>query len=339
MEPVEAVIDAPAPEAPVVSESLADHEAQFSKGAKPVAKIDDPADGEKPEGRDEKGRFRHRAQSQQAGPEDVAAINALTKELRTKEAELAKLQPDTGTDSPRIRALKRQIKALDVDLGALKAPAAEKAPVAPKLPERSPAPAGFTEPEPKFEDFANEADQYGAYVRALARYDRRKDDYEASQKASKASEEQQYQKAVEAHKASVEAFKATHPDWDDVMQKNTAKNISPVMTQALLHSDAKVLYHLAQSPALADELFLQTGWAKPDSPEFWDLVATTQRRLTEHAKAATTGSAAPARPTYTPPASPPNPVRTGPERTGVEIPGDDASLAEHEKAYGAKRRR
>lgn len=335
---------------PVDAESsLADHESAFGRGRNPNPRELEPSAGgdktspetaEIAEDRDEKGRFRHRAASQKATPEDVEQINALTKELRAKEQELAKIRPGEDSDSPRIRALKRQIKALDVDLSELKPKAPARAEAPTPAPATDVAPAvgvAFTEPEPKPDEFAGRDDPYGDHLIAKMQWQARKDAHEQAQKRAASEAQAQMSARVSAYQARVNAFAAKTPDFHTVTQAFQQQNLPAVLLEALVTDDngPAYVYYLAQHPEIADQIFESTEY-RPVTP---DLVARTQRRLKQHAQAVTTGSAAVARPTYTPPASPPNPVRTGPERTGDAVPGDDASLAEHERAFGAKRGR
>jgi hypothetical protein len=105
------------------------------------------------------------------------------------------------------------------------------------------------------------------------------------------------------------------------------------ITRDLVNGPASV-YYLAQHQDDFNELVLLTDQKAVTEAS----VAAVQRRLkqlTSSTQAVTTGSA-PRTPSYVPP-RPPNPVRTGPIRAGNELPGDDASLAEHERAYSRRR--
>jgi hypothetical protein len=105
------------------SGSLADHEAQFQPDAPRAANValdevePEPLTKDEQSAVEKVGKFaRHRAGSQRATPEDVQEINALTKELRTAEAELLKLDPKALEGSARLNVLRRQIKAVKADL-------------------------------------------------------------------------------------------------------------------------------------------------------------------------------------------------------------------------------
>lgn len=102
--------------------------------------------------------------------------------------------------------------------------------------------------EPKPEAF----EDYGAYVRALAKFE--------AKAIVKAELGQQKTQAQEEAKATtwqqrVEAVKAEIPDYDAVMSASTAP-MSPAMAEAIKDSDIgpKVLHHLAKNPEIAAKL-------------------------------------------------------------------------------------
>lgn len=321
------------------SQSLADHEASFARlpnGARPepAAPEGETASEREERERDAQGRFRHRAQSQKASAEDVAEIGSLTKQLREKERELAAIDPDALSGSPRVLGLKRQIEALDVRLSKAKAPAATAQPAA-----RSEEPLRQTvtlRAKPTEDEIGTKYATYGDYVEDLT-------DWKAEQRdatraaASQASQQQaQHQAIVQAHNQRLAAFAKTTPDFETIVQPFIDGVKIPALLGAAVMLDdngAQYVYHLAKHPALVDELYLLTDGKDVNESN----VAIVQRRLKEHAQAATTGSAATARPLFIPP-KPPNPVRTGPIRTGDDLPGDESSLAAHEAAFSRRRR-
>tara|TARA_R110000823_G_scaffold225669_3_gene353426 strand:- start:784 stop:1605 length:822 start_codon:yes stop_codon:yes gene_type:complete len=111
-------------------------------------------------------------------------------------------------------------------------------------PKEAPAEAS----EPKSEDF----EDYGAYVRALAKF-------EAKALVKAEFEQQRTQKAQEAQATTwqqrADAAKAELPDFEKVMATSTAP-MSHAMAEAIKGSDIgpKVAYHLAQNPEIADRL-------------------------------------------------------------------------------------
>lgn len=102
--------------------------------------------------------------------------------------------------------------------------------------------------EPKPEAF----EDYGAYVKALAKFEAR-----ALVKAE--LEQQRAQQAQEAQATTwqqrAEAVKAELPDFDRVMSTSTAP-MSAAMAQVIKESDVgpKVAYHLAQNPEIATRI-------------------------------------------------------------------------------------
>ena len=108
------------------------------------------------------------------------------------------------------------------------------------------APAEAEEPKPEaFED-------YGAYVRALAKF-------EAKALVKAELEQQRTRQAQEAQATTwqqrAEAAKAELPDFEQVMASSTAP-MSQAMAEAIKGSDIgpKVAYHLAQNPDIATRL-------------------------------------------------------------------------------------
>lgn len=300
--------------------SLADHEAAFGHSgtsavetpeASEIAEAETPQTGE----RDDKGRFRHRAKSQQAGPTDVPRIAELTKRLREAErrAEDAERRATTRHEPTERRT--------------------EPASVA----------SSFTDTEPTLDQFASEADPYSAYVRALGRFDRKKEAHEAKQAEQAEREKVTAHERQDAERQMVEgyasrraSFVQTHPDYDAVVKACPVKGMTPVLDRAIFTHDksAEVVYYLAQHPDVYDEMLLSTIGAPVDDA----FVAIVQRRLSSRLQAASTGSAVTPR-APSPAPRPPNPVRTGPMHTGDDLPGDESSLADHERAFGKPRRR
>lgn len=303
----------PPPEPPAPEPSIADHEAQFGKGAK---------DATPPAG--EPAPPRHRAKSQQAKAEDVPRIAELTRRLRETERERDEWK-GKATPAP-----------------VAPTPAAE--PTRTVTPS-APATSGDTFPdaEPTLEQFMDQPDPYSAWQRALGRYDRKKEAWDAEQvtkqsqaTAAKQAEEHKWQADITAHQTRVQSFASAHPDFGTVTQELMQQNLPSVLLTAIVRSDnsPELIYHLAQHPDDLDELYLLSdGKTASDAS-----VAILQRRLLKlYGSAAPTGSV-PVAAANIPP-RPPNPVRTGPLKPSDALPGDDASIAEHEKVWGKRRRR
>lgn len=343
-DPVETPIPAapesePANEAPEPAESIADHAAQFGKKAE-----DDEAP---PKGPANTGQFANRdpdkrrhANSQRATPEDVAEINRLTRELRETEQRLGDKDPD-ATSSPRIRTLKRQLAALK----ALEAPAATPAPPTPTPRQESkvaaePSQARAAAPEsrskPTEDEIGTKYQTYAEFVEDLA-------DWKVEQREIAQATSRQQQEATERERALITSyqqrtaeFSKTKPDFATVTAPILERHLPGVLLAALVTDDKgpENVYYLAQHPDILDELILLTD-GKPVTDAS---VAVVQRRVRQHAQAATTGSATVPKPTFNPP-RPPNPVRTGPTKTADEPPGDGASIADHARFYDPNKRR
>ena len=309
--------------------SLADHEARYGEGAQhaqpeaatPPAELPqtepDTADTGTPETedaagpRDERGRFlpkkRHRAESAIATSEDVPRIQQLTARLRAAEAER----------------------------DALKARTSES--VAP-IPRAVPPPPVAATPKPTPDQFTD----YSEYVEALS-------DWKTDQKI--AAWETKHQEAEQARAAEfdrqrltkswterVTAAKAKYPDFEEVaLQSDTSIPQGSLIDAWILEDEtgADVLYYLQQHPDEVQTILNQSVLQQAKSLA---LLAQRFNGSSSRTAAVATGSA-PAPPS-TPTPRPPNPVRTGPLRTGDEPPDEEvASLADHEKWYAMRRRR
>ena len=302
-------VDSPTPVAPESPPATAPESTE--KGEEPTEPKDDQFE------RDAKGRIRrHKARSQVASPEDVPRINELTRRLRETERLVEELRGKTA-EKPSV-SLPRAVETPEV--------------------------GGFSEPEPTLEQFADKPDPYAAYLRATAAYDRRKEAFEANQKAQEAKTatlkkqtEEQWAQMFATHDARVKAFAAETKDYTGRVTKAPGRDtqVPPLLHTALMLDDKgpeRILF-LAEHPVLLDELVLLTdGKAITDQT-----VAIAQRLVHSRMKDATTGSSSPTPLTLAP--RPLNPVRTAPTTPPDTLPGDDASLEEHERVWGRHRRR
>lgn len=278
---------------------------------------EDPDKGE----RDDKGQFkpRHRAVSQKAKAEDVPRINELTRRLRETEAERDALKArPAATAEPSARA-------------------AEPAP--------APAPVPASAPFPAFDVWlaiaGNEAKSFEDFIDARSdfRYDQRRAAEKAEERA--VSAHKAHQETLRKYDEQIPAAVKEYPDFHEVIA--SAPRTSKVIEVASIQVGPRVQYYLATHP---DELSALTeeSLVDPDNPAFPAAVASMRRYLSTLVAsqrssapvAASTGSALALAP---PVPRPPNPVRTGALHAADEPPGDDASLADHEKAFGPKRRR
>lgn len=293
--------------------------------------------------RDKEGRFtrqgRHRRQKDMATAADVPRIQELTRKLREKEREFEEYKAKSAPVQPSER------------------------PALPK-PNIRPVPkiddATFSEPEPKLDDFADQADPYAAWLRAVSAFDRKKEAFEARQSHLKHQVETTHQ----GNREEIAKWEAERTaDFSQrfknfLLETQTSKEAMaaaiqsaeamPSMEQApalywailLGPNGPRHSFELAKNGELFDEFF-EMAYGRPASQEF---VEVLQRRLDRRIQAAQTGSAVPARETPPPavvkPAPrPPNPVRTAPMKVSDGPPADDSSLSDHESAWPTRYRR
>ena len=298
--------------------SLADHEQQFGEGAPSVAAAEAgaagtaatteplPDDAETRE-RDATGKFvTKRAKSQQATREDVPRITALS----TKNADLSRRLQEAVAERDALKAA----RSVEATPGAVIEP---------------PLPAG-----PAAKPNVNDFQDYTEYVEALADW-----------KIAKARDEDRAQQAREADtarlaaswKERVDAAKADHADFDEValLAPTSIPQGSLIDAWILEHrAGAKVLYHLQKHPEELTDLLHMPVFDQTDA-----LSLLSQRLLPSSRPQATPTGAVAGSPVVLSAPRPPTPVRTGPVRTIDEPPGDDASIAAHEKVWGERRRR
>lgn len=337
--------------------SLEDHEAAYAPDAPAsipaaAAVVDEPSAFDEPEesAAPTAASPRHRAKSQQGTADDLPAIDELTKRVRAAEAKLG-ITKKPG-ESQRVFNLRKQAEIIERLEAAKSAPAA--AAPAPLQPSRPPsAPSAFTEPEPTQAQFMNAADPYGAYQRALAGWDRRKDAFEAQATTAKSEQERVGKERQEQFKTWVKSTEDTHtarigkfvtdnPTARAEMDAAKDMELTPIMYGAVTLSERgpEIMLEYARHPELVDDLVLQTSGRPLIQPDgsVSPLVATLQRRLISRLAVAGTGSTPALRP-IVPVTRPPNPVRTAPQTPSATPPGEGSSLADHERYYGPKRSR
>ncbi len=321
-------------------DSLAAHEAQYGKGQ--PAPVADDASAEVPE------QPKHRAKSQRAGAGDYEDIAKYTKLLRETENAIDGFALERADgESDRVYNLRKRVEIakLAQERRVAAAPAQTPAPaIAQPAPVVPPAPSTFTQPEPKIEDFANAPDPYLALVRATAKWDRDKEQFDRDEQAKQVHATQsakdaqaQAQARVQTYFGRVDSYKAKAPDFDTVTADLQARMLPGVLLEALVSHDKgpELVYYLGQHPDIADDLYV-TAAALPATA---DSVALLQRRLAKlSTPVGVTGATAGVQKPI-PASRPPTPVRTVPTPPGDELPGDESSLADHEKAFGPKRRR
>jgi hypothetical protein len=313
--------------------SLSEHEAAFSRSPDrraaptateapaeptppPAAAAEPAADTERDP---ETGKFqkRHRAKSQEASPEDVPRIAALTKRLREAEAERDALKSATRPVEP--------------------APAAPK-PAAP-----------LSERFQKFEAWlaleGNAEKDFDDWLDAREAFNfRRLREAERADEARQTEERTQHEQ-VTAYAEQLAAAQKKYPDFEDVV--SSAPSVSKAIEAAVIAVGPEAAYYLATHPEECEALTNDT-LIDPTNPAFKAVVASTRRYLqtlvapeqrstsSTRTAADTTGAALATVPRL--PNRPPTPVRTGAIRTEA-LPGDDSSLEDHERAFGRPRRR
>jgi hypothetical protein len=294
--------------------SIADHAAQFDPQVVKEAEREEPlvTPPAAVRARDPKsGQFsdkpRHRAQSQKAAAADVPRIAELTKRLREAERERdewkGKVAPVETRPAPVVATPKTA------------APAAE-----------------FSTPEPTVDTLMAKGvgDPYAELPKALWQWnDAKRIHEEAQAKLAAAAAEQ-----AKALTSRVDAFRASTPDYDDVLAKAQQDICTPLLWHLLTTDDngPAIGYYLAQHPSEFDQMLLET-WQTPVTPQ---AVAILQRRLLQRVQAAPTESAALARP-FTQAPRPPNSVRTGAIKTDDAPPERIRSIAEHRQHFAPKR--
>jgi len=317
--------------------TLAEFREQFPP--KPNPDQPPPAEVEKP---------RRRAKSHQAEPDDVPQIAALTKELREAE-DAIKIERKEGESDRVFQLRKRAEIAKRAAAPAPASPAVER-PAAPiSAPPVQTPPSAFTEKEPTIEQFQDQPDPYAAWQRALARYDRRKEDFDAKQESHnatiKAAEEtfhKEIGEGVKAHTTRMVSYLANQPA--DVKALYAAEAAKPEHEQIQLplalrgaiefhERGPEMITALLKDQNLADELFLLTTGRAVGDPRTDSLVATVRRRLLQRISGVSSGASTPPR-TVKPAPRPPTPERTVPQTPRDSSPSDaPGSLAEHRRQF------
>jgi hypothetical protein len=202
----------------------------------------------------------------------------------------------------------------------------------PVTPPGPPAPVSGP-PEPQFEQFADAADPYTAYLQAWTRWDR-------AQGIAQALAEREAAQAAQARGQTFEARLADgrkdHPDFDQVLtQADTlGLQVSAVMREAITDSPhaADLVYYLATHPEECTQL-AEESLTTPVA------AATVMRRLLEShlaPRAAPSNGSGPAARAPVSTAKPPvTPVGSSPV-VSDEPPGDTASAAEHARYWNRR---
>lgn len=283
---------------------------------------------------------RHRARSQEAGPEDVPRIRNLTARNHALQAELDALKGAAATPPP---------------AAAVAAPpptAAKPATVAPPPtrvadiagPGVIPVVAADKDPEPNPADYADDPSKN--YVKDQARWEARQEIREANARASadhleKTNAAEKTRLARDWERREVIA-KGKYADFEQVAYAPTRIPAGSMIDNYIIEAESglDVLYYLQKNHAELDAMLALKLFdpATGTYPQLESLSSLARRLTPGRSSDATTGSSAAAPPVVRLP-RPPNPVRTGPVNVATdEPPGDDASIAQHEAHWGQKRR-
>jgi len=164
-------------------------------------------------------------------PAASAAGKALNRQKQTAQQRIN----DLARDKYRLEG---ELKSLRDSLSSRSAAAAEVPPVAPPS-----APASRADGDaPQEEDFASYRDFVDARADYRIRLAQQADRAERAQQQGR----QQLSDVAKAHDTRVEAFAAAHPDYLDVITQQTAVMPTPLLAEAVLHSELapEIAYHL-----------------------------------------------------------------------------------------------
>jgi hypothetical protein len=294
-----------------------------------------PADAAAPV-RDEKGRFVPRKAAEPAAPEPEAAPAPEAVEKAPRDPSLPRHNPIARMQQALAQKAEaeRRAAALEVELIRARQAAGIAGVPAPVTPPASgaPPPAAPTG-EPQFEQFAQEADPYTAYLQAWTRWDhaRQLEERFARYDAERTARAQQA-----TFETRLQEGRAQYPDWDEALtQADTlGLQVSEVMRAAITTSPraADLVHYLATHP----EECLQLAEESVETPV---AAATVMRRLLESQVSpravATNGAGSAARPVVSQAKPPVKPVGSSPVVSDAP-PGDEASAAEHARYWNRK---
>lgn len=315
--PIQTPID---PVNPLVTQ--AEETGSLADFADKYAKPEHRMEREDPEALDrETAPVRSPRQPRGRGQDDHETISALTKRLRDAEAQI-------GVNTERLdgesdRAFNLRLRAEAAEAVAKKASERQEPKQAAQSVEQ---PSAFTDKEPTIEQFADQADPYSAWQRAVNAWDRKKERFDDEQKKATASSEERVQagrklraEVEKAHFERIEAFKIAQKDYVETV--NHTKNWpppNPLLEIALINDEQGVqyIYGFAKNQALYDEFMVMSDGKTVNRQN----VEAIQRILKARMPAVTGSAHTPAIVNFPPP--PPNPVRTGRMRSSNSEPPD-----------------
>ena len=293
--------------------------------------------------RDDKGRFVKR----EVGT--APASEAEQGRIEPNKAEAPQAEPAPGEGLPRHDPIARMKKALAQKAEAERRAAALEqelqrvrqgvtspvTPIAPASPANGRPPASGEEPQ--FEQFAQEADPYTAYVQAWARWDHAQ---QLEARFARYEQEQAARVRQASFESRIQQGAAQYPDWQEALtQADTlGLQVSAVMQQAITESPraADLVHYLATHP----EECLQLAEESVETPV---AAAHVMRRLLESQLAPPAaapakngaGAGTAARAAVSTAKPPVTPVGSSPVVSDAP-PGDDASAAEHARYWNRK---
>ena len=297
---------------------------------------DTPPEGETPaqaaqRARDEKGRFATKAAPEptleaEAAPEPEAQARRRDDHPRySQHARMAQALAQKAEAERRAQALETELARYQQAMAA-------------RQPRDLSDPPTTHPGEPQFEQFANEADPYTAYLQAWTRWDRAQG---IAQARAEWDAEQTQKSRAQTFQSRLTADKTHYPDFDQVLtQADTlGLQVSAVMQEAIADSPraADLVYYLATHPEECIQLAersVQTPVAAATVMQ--DLL---ESRLQSHsaptAAPAKSGSGSAARATVSTAKPPVMPVGSSPV-VSDEPPGDAASAAEHARYWNRR---
>lgn len=161
-------------------------------------------------------------------------------------SEIAALAKERGATKAERDAIAAELVTLRAERDALKAPAkAEPAATAETFPEY----ADWVAADAKRQELA---DPYGAWIRAANKFDREQEQRAAETEKQTAARQQTEATAYQTHYDRLIAFKADHPDFDDLVQRSpiTKTPPPPHLGEAIVTSEhgPALQYHFLQHP-------------------------------------------------------------------------------------------
>ena len=262
-------------------------------------------------------------------------------------------------DVPRIRELSAEVQRLrkQLETRTASSPQPRTAP----QPQARPAPAqngngamdhwAFPKPEPKQVDFANADDPYAAWLEARQDWKLEKRDWEASLQQQTSTAQETEQQFWGTFDGKLKDFADKTPDYHEIFAgdgpEHMREDMPPAMTAMIFMDDnpGQLMYAFARDPALFDEVASWSSGVRIPPPSASEeertaalaAVSRLRRMLDRRGLTGSSGSV-PAPQAITVAPRPPNPLRTGPMRTGDEPPGDSGSMADHIRHFGRKNR-